>query len=139
MEMKLLVPLLITSVVTIVGWFTAHELAAWRDRVSKRRDQRIEYLIQAFRHLAKAVRHEPLHEVADEIRSAVADIQLFGSKDQILNVQNFVRHLVEDGEGPLDDLLDSLRSDLRKELKLSDIEGLIMWVQIKPKWKSDEL
>jgi hypothetical protein len=133
MDWKLLGPLLVTSAVTIIGWFTAHELAAWRDRINKRRQHRIEYLVEAFRHLAKAMHHPRLYEVAEEVRSAVTDIQLFGNNDQISRVQRFVKEMSAKQEASLDELLDELRNDLRKELKLPRVDGLIWWLRIERK------
>lgn len=67
LNLKLLVPLLITAGVTILGWFAIHQLTAWRDQANKRREQRIAFLIEAFRRFAKAVHHPRLHEVAEEV------------------------------------------------------------------------
>jgi hypothetical protein len=133
MDWRLLAPLLVTSVVTIVGWLAAHQLAAWRDRASKRREQRIEYLVEAFRRLAKAVHHPRLYEVAEEVQSAVADIYLFRSREQIVRVESFVKDLSANREAPLDELLDALRNDLRTELRLPRVGGPIWWLRIEPK------
>jgi hypothetical protein len=130
MDWRLLAPLLVTSVVTIVGWLAAHQLAAWRDRASKRREQRIEYLVEAFRRLAKAVHHTRLYEVAEEVQSAVADIYLFRSREQIVRVESFVKDLSANREAPLDELLDALRNDLRAELRLPRVGGPIWWLRI---------
>lgn len=130
---KLLATLLVTSAVTIIGWFAAHELATWRDRINKQREHRIEYLVEAFRRLAKAMHHPRLYEVAEEVQSAVADIQLFGSKDQIVRVESFVKELSANQEASLDELLTELRNDLREELRLPRVGGLIWWLRIERK------
>ena len=87
----------------------------------------------AFRRLAKAVHHPHLYEVAEEVQSAVADIYLFGSRDQIVRVESFVKDLSANREASLDELLDALRNDLRKELRLSSVGGPIWWLRIEPK------
>ena len=51
MNWQLLIPLLITTVVAVVGWLIAHALAAARDRANKRREMRVAVLIEAYRAL----------------------------------------------------------------------------------------
>ena len=133
LNLKLLVPLLITAGVTILGWFAIHQLTAWRDQANKRREQRIAFLIEAFRRLAKASHHPRLHEVAEEVQSAVADIQLFGSAAQVHRIQSFVKELAESQEARIDALLESLRHDLREELRLPKLEGRLWWIRIQQK------
>jgi hypothetical protein len=58
--------------------------------------------------------------------SAIVDVQLFGSADQISAAQQFARELAELRVAQLDKLLASLRNDLRKELKLEPVEGPIV-------------
>ncbi|OLD25844.1 MAG: hypothetical protein AUJ04_06950 [Acidobacteria bacterium 13_1_40CM_3_55_6] len=130
MDGRFFLPLAVTASLTIIGWFIAHQLAAWRDRANKRREQRLLYLIDAYRRLSKAVHHPRPYEVADEIQSAVADIQLFGSKNQILRIQQFVKELSANHEACLDRMMNSLRDDLRKELKLLPVQDQILWLRI---------
>jgi len=58
--------------------------------------------------------------------SAIVDVQLFGSADQISAAQQFARELAELRVAQLDRLLASLRNDLRKELRLERVEGPIV-------------
>lgn len=133
MDWKTYLPLLITAGVTILGWLVAHQFNAWRDRENKRRDQRIQYLVEAFRRLGKANHHPRLHEIADELQSAITDIQLFGTEEQIRKVIAFAKTLTENGAAPMDDLLFSLREDLRKELKLPPTKEHIWCLRIEPR------
>jgi hypothetical protein len=133
LNLELLVPLLITAGVTIVGWFAGHQLTAWRDQVNKRREQGIAFLIEAFRRLAKAVHHPRLHEVAAEVESAVADIQLFGSADQVRRIQSIVKQMAETQEADLGAVLESLRNDLREELRLPKLDGKLWWIRVERK------
>lgn len=48
------VALLIPTLVAVVSWFVGSWLAVRRDRANKRRDLRVQYLIEAYRRLAKA-------------------------------------------------------------------------------------
>ena len=76
--------------------------------------------------------HLFFEEIIDGL-SAVADIYLFGSRDQIVRVERFVENLSANREAPLDDLLDALRNDLRTELRLPRVGGPIWWLRIEPK------
>jgi len=57
------------------------------------------------------------------MESAIADIQLFGRRDQAIAAKKLATDLAEQGSASLDDLLLSLRSELRKELGLEQIAG----------------
>ena len=84
MNWSLLAPLLVTTVVAIFGWLVAHRLSAARDRANKRRDLRVQYLIDAYRKLENAGnRNTNTSDYAAALELAVADIQLFGSPDQV--------------------------------------------------------
>jgi len=50
--------LLIPTVVAIVSWFAGSWLSVRRDRANKRRDLRVQYLIEAYRRLATATNRE---------------------------------------------------------------------------------
>ena len=38
----------------VIGWFAAHQFNSYRDRVTKRRELRIQYLLEAYRRLEAA-------------------------------------------------------------------------------------
>jgi hypothetical protein len=61
-----------------------------------------------------------------DLDSALVDVQLFGSADQIAAAQKFARQLAEHRAAELTELLASLRGDLREELKLERVEGSIV-------------
>ncbi len=44
-----IIPLIITAVVAVVGWFIVHELSISRDIKNKRIELKIKYLIEAYR------------------------------------------------------------------------------------------
>ena len=133
MNCQLLIPLLVTTIVAVIGWFFAHRLAAARDRENKRREQRIHYLVEAFRRLATVGNRPDLSEFADELESAIADIQLFGTPEQIKKVQAFTKEMGEKHEVSLNDLLTDLRQNLRKELGLPEVERKMWWLRVKRK------
>jgi len=109
---------LVTVGVALAGWFAVHRLTAWRDRVNYKREMQTDFLVKAFQGLANAAERQPTPGAQHfrDMESAVADIQLFGSKAQIALVEKFTRDFEETKQASLDPLLNSLREDLRKEL-----------------------
>ena len=118
-----LLTLLIPTVVAIVSWFVGSWLSVRRDRANKRRDLRVQYLIEAYRRLVTASNRDPSPSQFVDLESAVDDIQLFGTPKQVSAAQEFAHNMADNREASLDELLADLRSDLRKELKLDPIEG----------------
>ena len=114
----LLVPLLVTTLVAIVGWFAAHRLAAARDRANKRRELRVSFLIDAYRRLEFASRREHDSETVKALESALADIQLMGSPEQVAMIPDYLSALNANPTTDPGPLLESLRKELRQELKL---------------------
>jgi hypothetical protein len=97
----------------------AHELNVRRDTLAKRRDLRVQYLIEAYRKLeGSAGRINALPEVRRAFESAVADIQLLGTRAQIDALLEFLQQFKDNANGNIDPVLKFLRDDLRKELNL---------------------
>jgi len=122
------------SVVAVVAALGAvaltHHFASLRDRKNKQREQRIAYLIGAYRALCKANNHPRLHEVADDVEQAVADVQLLGSSEQIKLIQAFATDLGEGRIAELNPLLNSLRDSLRDELGAERTLRRLVWLRI---------
>jgi hypothetical protein len=120
---------LITVLVALVGWFFVHRLTAWRDRVNHNRKVRTEFLVKAFQNLANAANRPPTPGAQHfrDMESAIADIQLFGSKPQIRMVDAFTKEFEEKKQASLDPLLSSLRADLRKELGYDPVTQNVRW------------
>jgi membrane protein implicated in regulation of membrane protease activity len=76
--------ILVSVTVALISLVVSHQFAAWRDRENKRREQRVNYLVGAFRSLSKANHHSRLYEIADEVEQAVSDIQFLGNEEQAL-------------------------------------------------------
>ena len=62
--------------------------------------------------------------------SAITDIQLFRSAVQVAVAQKFTFEMAEQGRASADELLDSLRSDLRRELELERVDGKLAFLRI---------
>jgi hypothetical protein len=134
---SLLGPLLVTATVAVGGWFIGHALSARRDKNNKKREQRIVYLIEAYRRLATCAHRGNSLDVAT-LETAVTDIQLFGSKRQVALVQSFVSSFAKSGGASMDELLEDLRSDLRAELKLEKVPNGTMHVRFVPDKKPEK-
>ncbi len=128
--MEIFLPLLGTALVAIAGWYVVHRLSVKRDQTNKRRDLRVQYLIEAYRRLEFAG-NRPLNEgVAQEFEKAVADIQLFGTPRQVELAKEFAVNFAAKGTHPLDPLLNELRNELRKELGLESVRTGITYLRI---------
>lgn len=125
-NLKLLIPLLITAVVTIFGWYIVHLFAAKRDRKNKQRELRVNYLIEAWRKLEYSANRKNV-DMTEYIEKPIADIQLFGTKKQVELSIKIAHELAEQQESSLIDLLTELRKDLRREL---DLEQLITPIKV---------
>jgi hypothetical protein len=129
--------LLIPTAVAIVSWFMGSWLSVRRDRANKRRDLRVQYLIEAYRRLAIATERKDINaDYFADLDSAIVDVQLFGGADQIATAQRFAKQLAEQRMAQLSELLASLRDDLRQELKLERVEGSI--VVLRPTFDAEE-
>ena len=131
MNWNLLAPLLVTVAVATVGWFMVHVLSSRRDRLNKRHEQRIGYLIEAYRRLESCTNRREKLDFA-KLESAIADVQLFGTVRQVQLVQSFMQEYAAKGETTLDAILQDLRRDLRMELNLESVPDQIYhmrWVE----------
>ena len=132
MNWGLLFPLLVTTVIAVAGWWVVHRMTAKRDRENKRRDLRIQYLIDAYRKLeGVSNREENSPEWAKKLESAIADIQLFGSARQVAMAKEFASDMAAQRGASADDLLKDLRKDLRQELLLENVPDDLKYLRIK--------
>lgn len=110
----------------------AHRLTSRRDQANRRSDLRIEYLLGAYRALADTA-HRDLHPTADHVRAfehALADIQLLGSEEQAALAIRVGHQLAAESSADFDDLLLSLRDDLREELALEPVASAPSHVRV---------
>lgn len=110
----------------IGGWYAVHRLSMNRDQENKRRDLRIQYLLEAYRRLEKAANRRDLGSYARELESALADVQLLGSVQQVLLAHEFAVAMAKNQTASLDSLIEDIRSELRRELRLESLEGHIV-------------
>lgn len=111
---------LVPALVAVAGWFVGHQFNVFRDRQNKRRDLRIQFLLEAYRRLESVTNRESkTEEQMLALESAVADIQLLGSQEQVVATVAYLRRHAAEGGGQIDSVLGLLRRDLRRELGLS--------------------
>ena len=129
--------LLASSAIVVLGWSYVHRKSAERDLVNKRRELRVEYLINAYRRLESASNRPATKETFAEVEKAMADIQLFGTRTQVELVREFCFKFVENRTGSLDQLLNDLRKDLRKEPTLESVPLDTVFLRYTEGFKSD--
>lgn len=92
-----------------------------RDKKREIRELKVRYLLEAYRRLESASnRTNRTPEQTQMFEDAIADIQLFGTKQQIEILNRFMLDQVKNQNGSIKPVLVQLRNDLRTEL--GDIE-----------------
>ena len=110
---------IVPALVAVVGWFAAHQFNVYRDRQNKRRDLRVQFLLDAYRRLESAAnRPMKTEEQTLAFESAVADIQLLGTAEQVSATIDYLREHASGDGAQIDEVLRLLRNDLRKEIGL---------------------
>lgn len=121
MNWALLFPLLVTTVIGVSGWFAVHWLSTTRDRANKKRDLRLSFLLEAYRRLEAGASRGSLEatDFAVGFESAIADIQLLGTVEQVRLAKNLAIGIARrDPQVSAGPLLLSLRDELREHLGL---------------------
>ena len=134
MNYQLLLPLLATTIVAIVGWLVGHKLNTRRDRQNKRREIRVQYLIEAYRCLEAGSCRDlvPNTDFSRRFESAIADIQLFGTKGQAEMAKELAEGMASQENPSGTCLLISLREALRRELGLVPLNTKPIHLRIEP-------
>jgi hypothetical protein len=121
---------LVGMFVVVVGWRIAHRNDLARDEISKRREQRLTFLIEAYRRLEALSNRSMTVKNERQLESAIADIQLFGNAAQVAAAQTFALRFTSEREASLDDLLNTLRVALRRELGADIVETPLVFLRI---------
>jgi hypothetical protein len=131
-SMALALSILGGVIAAAVAAVLAHRLTSRRDQANRRSDLRVGYLLGAYRTLADTA-HRNLDPAGEHVRSfeqGLADIQLLGSEDQAAMAVRVAQQLATEGHAEFDDLLLSLRDDLREELALDPVPGTPLHMRI---------
>lgn len=119
-----------TILLAVVGWVVAHYFTSKRDIINKRREISIEHLVNAYRVLTNDVSHRKLNEERKiALENLLSDIQLFGSVEQVMMAKTLADEVASGGAFELDPLINSLRNDLRVQLKLEQVQGNVRWLR----------
>jgi len=121
---------LLAAGIAVRSWHVGHQRQIERDRISKRRDLRLGFLIDAYRRLEFVSNRPITPDTSKDFEKAIADIQLFGAASQVELAREFAVRFARDGTAPLDPLLSALRHDLREELLLDDIPREITYLRM---------
>ena len=115
---------MLAALVAIIGLAISHWLTSKRDLANEKRKIRINFMIDAYRKLengsSRGVNQE---KYSDEFHSAIADIQLLGSRDQVEIARKIASALGNRSGKPLNinELLNARREELRSELNLPPV------------------
>jgi hypothetical protein len=115
--------------VAIVGGWLGHHLASRRDLANERRKLTVGYLLQAYRLLESASNQKDPDKSWPQIESAVADIQVLGSGEQVEMARAFALGMQATGTAALDPLIHDLRRSLRAELSLAPVTSNIIYMR----------
>jgi hypothetical protein len=129
----LFLSLVVTATLAIGGWYVVHHLSLNRDDANKRRELRVQYLLEAYRKLENGANRQDLRDYAGSIESALADVQLLGSERQVLLAHEFAVAMAKNGTASLDPLIADLRSELRRELRLGPVPERIVVFRHEPR------
>lgn len=112
---------LVTTVLTvIVGGLVAFIATRVQSKTELRRQQRVTFLIDAYRELGDCAHRRLDGEQARVFERALADVDLFGDREHIDLAAAVRAEFAEHGGASLDRLLNSLRRGLRRELELPE-------------------
>jgi len=120
--------ILITVVLAVFGWLIAHKLTSVRDLKNKKREIRINFLLDAYRKLERSIHKE---KIGRDFEEAISDIQFLGTPPQVNMAKRIAADFAQNGQVDLDELLIDLRDSMRRELELEKIDERFTWVRIK--------
>ncbi|MCT7578371.1 hypothetical protein [Aliarcobacter butzleri] len=123
--------IVLSVIIAVIGWIIGHYFTSKRDVSNKKREIRLNYLIEVYLILTNDLteRGNIDSKKAEIIEKIISQVQLLGSKKQVELVKTLADSI---GKGEIieyDTLINSLRDDLRKELELEKIEGNVHWAR----------
>jgi hypothetical protein len=125
MDWKIALSLTVPALVAIAGWLVGHYFNSKRDAANRRKEQVTKFLLDAYRKMEKSASARKPELTWDDMESAIADIQLLGSPEQVNLAVDFARQMAAKNVAHPQPLLKSLRNSLRAELNLPPLESEI--------------
>lgn len=128
-DWKFALSIVLPLLLAVCGWIVVDQLNRRRERDNKLRDIKTDYLIKAYRYLANSSQRTPTSNSPyfREMEAAFADIQLFGSKEQVRMVAEALDHFSRTAWAPLDPIMNDVRNELRKKLHLEPVTDNVRW------------
>lgn len=125
MDKTITLNFVVSSLIIIIGWGIAHWFTSRRDHRNKKREIRLEYLINAYRNIGAAAARKQNSEEFKNLEAGFHDVQLFGNAEQLqLLNEIFISHS-KTGGADLEPLLNSLRAELRSILGLKSASAAL--------------
>lgn len=115
---------------SVAGWWVVHHFSSRRDLANERRKLRVAYLLEAYRRLESASNRADITTHSAAFESAIADIQLLGSPQQVALARQFAQAMARDRTASLDELIFDLRQSLRTELELEPVSESIVYFRV---------
>ncbi len=114
--MNIIIPILIA----LFGLILGHQLTLRRDFKNKKKEIRINYLIEAYRKLERGAIPNAKKFDKGDFESAIADIQMLGNPEQVNIAYEFAIEASQDNGSKLQKLLENIRMELRNELLIKN-------------------
>jgi hypothetical protein len=122
--------IIVTILLAFSGWLVAHYFTNQRQIVSKQRAIVTEHLINSYNVLTHDIsQREPSDKRNEAFEKLIANIQLFGSEEQIEITIALANSYASGKDFDLDPIINNLRNDLRERLNLNVIKGNVQWVR----------
>ena len=121
---------LLRGVLAVLGRLFGQALNGRRELDNKRRELRVQFLVDAWRSIERAANRAGREE-ARGLEQALADLQLFGTPAQADQAARVARSMGDRGREStaLDDLLETLRLDLREEMRLGRTSARLVYLR----------
>ncbi|MCK4912109.1 MAG: hypothetical protein KAS05_00120 [Candidatus Omnitrophica bacterium] len=114
--MNIIIPILSA----LFGLIFGHWLNRRRNFENKKREIRINYLIEAYRKLERGAIPNAKNFDKGDFESAIADIQMLGNLEQVNIAYEFAIKATQGDGSKLQELLENLRMELRNELSIKN-------------------
>ncbi len=122
--------ILITIVLALIGYIATHYFNSRRDIELKQREIITGHLINAYRILTTEItRRELTMERNLKLENIISELQLFGSEREVELTKKLAEDIKKGGDFYMDDLINELRDNLRKELNLQSAYGNVVWLR----------
>jgi hypothetical protein len=120
--------IIVTVVLAVIGWITSSYITSKRDRKNKRRAIVTDKMMDAYKVLTHEINERELtNERVEALENLISDLQLIGSPEIVALTKKLAIDAVSNDQFPLDDLINEIRRELRKELDLNSIQGNVLW------------